>query len=120
MSMGKRIAELRKNKGWSQDELAEKLGMNRANISNYERNVISSIPSDVLMKLSDLFGVTVDFLLGRQENPDSPASGFLEKLDLSDDEFLKRHIMELDGKELTRDEALNVIAFLRTYRQLKK
>lgn len=62
-----RLKELRSNKKMSQKELADFLGMKRENISNYERGTVTKIPSDVLEKLSSLFGVSVDYLLGRED-----------------------------------------------------
>lgn len=69
-TMGERIKALRTKKGLSQDELAKILSMNRANISNYERNVNTNIPSNILDKLADLFGVTVDYIMCRTDNID--------------------------------------------------
>lgn len=61
---GKRLAELRKRNGISQDILAEELGVRRNTISMYEQG--KREPSlKVLSKVSDYFGVTVDYLLGK-------------------------------------------------------
>ncbi|MCI1777151.1 helix-turn-helix transcriptional regulator [Paenibacillus lactis] len=65
--MGSRIKELRLQKGMTQDELAEKLGVNRANISNYERGQITNIPSDKLDIMADLFDTNVDYIMGRSD-----------------------------------------------------
>lgn len=61
---GLRIKELRIKNGLSQDQLAEKLGMNRVNISHYERGKITNIPSDVLTKIADILNTHTDYLLG--------------------------------------------------------
>ncbi|GED35013.1 helix-turn-helix transcriptional regulator [Brevibacillus centrosporus] len=65
ITIGQRIKELREQRGWSQDQLAEKLDMNRANISNYERGIITNIPSDVITKLADVFQKSTDYILCR-------------------------------------------------------
>lgn len=56
----------RKNRGWSQDELAEKLYVSRQSISKWEND--QNYPSiEIIIKLSDLFGVTIDELLRSDE-----------------------------------------------------
>jgi transcriptional regulator with XRE-family HTH domain len=62
---GIRIKELRLKKGLSQDELADKLGMNRVNISHYERGKITNIPSDVLLNIAKVLNTNTDYILGR-------------------------------------------------------
>jgi len=69
---GIRIKELRLKRKMSQVDLAQKLGMNRENISHYERGKITKIPSDVLAKIADVLHTNTDFLLGRSDNPNSP------------------------------------------------
>ena len=61
---GIRIKQLRVQKGVSQDELAEKLSMNRVNISHYERGKITNIPGDVLTKIAQVLNTNTDYLLG--------------------------------------------------------
>jgi transcriptional regulator with XRE-family HTH domain len=118
--LSERIKELRMKKGWSQDDLADRMGMNRANISNYERGTNKNIPSDTLKKFADVFGVSSDYLLGKTENSDQPESEFLKRLDIEDENTLNQFKLVLDGKELTQEETQIAIAFLRTTRQMKK
>ena len=62
MNVSDRIRELRKIKGISQDELAEKLGVSRQAISKWENE--QSIPDiDKIILLSDYFEVSTDYLL---------------------------------------------------------
>lgn len=56
------IAAERARKGWSTTELAEKLGVNRKTLYNWEN--AGKIPDVALGKMADLFGVSVDYLLG--------------------------------------------------------
>ena len=68
MIMAEKIALLRKQNGWSQEELAEKLGVSRQSVSKWESG--GAIPDlDKVVKLSALFGVSTDYLLldGQQE-----------------------------------------------------
>lgn len=113
------IKELRVKRGWSQDDLAERMGMNRVNISNYENGKIKSVPSETLKKFADVFGVSTDYLLGKTENSDKPVSEFMQSLELSDKDLLNQYKLVLDGKQLTEEESRFVITYLRTSRQLK-
>lgn len=63
-----RIHELRLSFGWSQVELAKKLGVSKQAVSNWENdNIQPSI--DMLVRLADTFSVTTDYLLGREDIP---------------------------------------------------
>lgn len=62
MILADKIINLRKKNAWSQEELAEKLGVSRQSISKYEG--AQSIPDmDKILKLSKIFGVTTDYLI---------------------------------------------------------
>lgn len=67
MVTGKRIAMLRKERGWGQKQLASYLKVSVSTISNYEQSVHSPDLS-ILSKLADLFEVSADYLLGRTDN----------------------------------------------------
>ena len=61
--LGVRIQELRIARGWSQVVLAKRLGVAKQTVSNWENgNIQPSI--EMLVRLSKLFGVTTDYLLG--------------------------------------------------------
>ena len=63
-----RLKELRKQKGISQLRLATELNTTQNTISRYETG--EREPGiDELIKLADYFNVSVDYLLGRTENP---------------------------------------------------
>ena len=62
-TLGQRIARLRKEKGYTQDELAGRIGIIRELISNYERERIR--PNyEMVIRLAIAFEVTTDELLG--------------------------------------------------------
>lgn len=61
--LGQRINELRIALGWSQVQLAEKLNISKQTVSNWENeNIQPSI--EMLVRLSKLFRVSTDYLLG--------------------------------------------------------
>lgn len=74
MTLGENITRLRTEKGWSQGDLADALDVSRQSISKWETD--SSIPElEKLIRLSDLFGVTLDELVrGESSEPENTAS----------------------------------------------
>ncbi|MBQ8188611.1 MAG: helix-turn-helix transcriptional regulator [Lachnospiraceae bacterium] len=82
MTLGEKITLLRKQKGWSQEELADKLDISRQSVSKWESN--ASVPDlDKIIKLSVIFSVSTDYLLKDEE----------QNLPMSED------VVELDGYE---------------------
>ena len=74
MSLGKNIAKFRKEKGWTQSELGEKLGISNQAISKWESEM--NIPDVLLLPaLADLFGCYIDELFQRNVIPEKE-SGF--------------------------------------------
>ena len=70
MTTGEKIAALRREKGFSQEALGEKLGLSRQAVSKWESD--QAVPTmDNLVELSRLFGVPVETLL----RPDEPLPG---------------------------------------------
>lgn len=66
--LGHRIAEMRTSFRWSQVHLAQRLGVAKQTVSNWENdNIQPSI--EMLVRLSRTFGVTTDYLLGLEDTP---------------------------------------------------
>lgn len=64
--LNKRIKELRCSHGMNQVELAKELAVTKQTVSNWENNNIQ--PSvDMLVKISDYFSVSTDYLLGKSD-----------------------------------------------------
>ena len=74
MNLGETIYRLRTKAGMSQDALANALDVSRQSVSKWENN--AAVPElDKLMKLSEIFGVTLDELVGREQTaPAAPAA----------------------------------------------
>ena len=64
---------LRKQHNMSQLKLATAIGVSRSTVAMWE-NGSSQPDNSMLIKLSELFNVSVDYLLGRDETPSSPTS----------------------------------------------
>ena len=63
-----RIYELRKQRGLSQKEIGEAVGLSHKAISTIESGSRSTT-IEKLVLLADFFGVSTDYLLGRREEP---------------------------------------------------
>ena len=63
---GEILQELRKDRGWKQSDLAKILGLSKSAIGSYESEI--SEPSlDNLIKISEVFNVNIDYLLGHSK-----------------------------------------------------
>lgn len=76
MILADKIIEERKKNGWSQEELANKLGVSRQAVSKWESS--GSIPDlQRILQMSELFGVTTDYLL-KDEIEEEPLNEYTE------------------------------------------
>ena len=66
--MYKRIRDLREDHDLTQKEMAKNLNCSQQVYSNYELGQ-RDIPTDVLIKLSKFYGVSVDYILGISDDP---------------------------------------------------
>lgn len=73
MTSGEIIKMLRDKQGMSQEDLASRIGVSRTMIAKYESG--ESSPSQKVVPLARLFGVTTDYILGNSENPHPPVKG---------------------------------------------
>ena len=72
MTFGEKLQSLRQKAGMSQDALAERLEVSRQGVSRWGRDETMPEP-DKIVGLADLFGVTTDYLL-RREQTGEPAA----------------------------------------------
>ena len=77
--LAEKIMELRKSRGWSQEELAERLDVSRQSVSKWESG--ASMPElDKIVAMSTLFGVSTDYLLkDASEQANEPIRDFARK-----------------------------------------
>ena len=66
--MFKRIRDLREDRDFTQKHLASVLSCSQQVYSNYELG-LRDIPTDILIKLSGFYGVSVDYILGISDDP---------------------------------------------------
>jgi len=73
MTLGENIVRLRTEKNWSQGDLADALDISRQSVSKWETD--ASVPElEKLLKLSELFGVTLDELVRGEDAPKAEAA----------------------------------------------
>jgi transcriptional regulator with XRE-family HTH domain len=61
-SFGQRLARLRKERGWTQKQIAEKTGLIQELVSNYELDKLR-LNADMILRFAELFDVSADELL---------------------------------------------------------
>ena len=86
---GLRLRELREKKRLSQQQLADWLGLTRFSISNYENNT-QTPPADTLVRLADIYGVSVDYLLGVKND--------------------RKRVLVIEGLTPSQEKALEILA----------
>ena len=67
MTLAEKITLLRRQRGWSQEDLAERMGVSRQSVSKWES--AQSIPDiNRILELSRIFEVSTDYLLKNEAN----------------------------------------------------
>ena len=75
MTIGERIKQRRKEIGLSVEELAEKLGKNRATVYRYESNEIENLPISIIASLAKALNTTPAYLMGWEDNTEQVEDG---------------------------------------------
>ncbi|RZI50274.1 helix-turn-helix transcriptional regulator [Aeribacillus composti] len=75
MNYGDRLKKLRESKRLSQQQLADKLNINRSTYARYELGQTQP-DFETLEKLADFFEVSIDYLLGRTDDPSNKYSDY--------------------------------------------
>ena len=92
---GYRLRELRESKNLTQTQVAKRLNLSKTTISGYENNI--KTPSlDVLVKLSILYGVSADYILGLEN----------------------RKLLQIDGLTGSQEEIVKIL--LREFRDMNR
>lgn len=92
MELKDRLNELRNEKKWTQEDMANRVGIARTTYAMYEQGKRNP-DYETLQKIADLFEVTTDYLLGRSDirNPEKKPEGrFFHDLDHASDEDLDK------------------------------
>ena len=93
---GSRIKKLRMDNGYSMQELANKLNVTKSSVNMWENG--GSIPKDnILIEISKIFDVSIDYLLGNEKRKEK----LPENKTLS---YLQRNLEKLDNAKLNQAE----------------
>lgn len=65
--IAKRLKELRKKSGWSQQKLAEKAGLSYNTITKIEQGAATKPTIQTMIKIADAFQISIDELVGRKQ-----------------------------------------------------
>ena len=106
--MIKNLKSLRIKKGISQQHLAGVLGISQQSVNKYENHNVEPDIS-ILIAMAEFFGTTVDYLIGRDNNPDL--------LDISPSAHEKKLISQY--RSLNDSEKLCIDTLLETYCKTK-
>lgn len=101
-----RIKALRQNKDLSGEELGKLVGVSKVSVWQWE-NGINYPNNNILIKLSDLFGVSIDYLLGRTDIKNKP-------------EQLPEFVFALYGEveDLTPEQQEEILRLVKTHKSL--
>lgn len=102
---GVRLKELRTKQHWTIEEVAEKIGVSRSTYAGYETEDRKP-PIHNLIKLSKLFDVSVDYILGLTNEPD------IKKLEYDASKYLKKDNLNWNGVPLSDEELGPIIELL--------
>ena len=85
MSLGKKIAQLRKLRDWKQEDLAQKLNVHKSHISRWESGRMTP-RVDALQRLAEIFGVSLEDITGEHSNPvlDRDANQMVRDIELAE------------------------------------
>lgn len=79
MTLGEKLAMYRKQNNYTQEQLAELLGVSRQAVSKWESD-LAYPETDKLIKLSDMYGCSLDYLIKDKQEEAQPASGISVRL----------------------------------------
>lgn len=84
LTIQERLKDLRNERNLTLEQLAEKTGLSKSALGNYESHEFKDISPFAIVKLSEFYGVSTDYLLGLTENK-AREGGDIAELHLSDD-----------------------------------
>lgn len=105
--VAERIKACRKMCEYSQEELAEKLGMKRTNIANYEAGRVIP-PGNVVVLMSEIFGVSTDYILGLSDSLN-------DKTDVKDLKVIQRARTKMSDEDWNRAMKILKLSFVEAF-----
>lgn len=106
-----KVKELSKKKGLSLNQLEEKLGYSKNTLYSLKRQNVST---KRLQEIADYLNVSVDYLLGKTENPTIASNDQSDKIALNIEEMAD-NVMMFGGRELTEEKKKVIQSIIEAY-----
>lgn len=100
MTFADKLIKLRKKNGWSQEELAEKIGVSRQSVSKWE-GAQATPDWDKMILISNLFAVTIDYLLKDEREKEDDGGEQCKIKDKDENDENNGNCPKQDYRELT-------------------
>ncbi len=110
MNFGQKLKLLRKENGWSQDKLSERISVDGRQISRYENNKITP-SAEVIIKIAQAFNVSIDYLL-LDNAPKTP-------IKFSDEKLIEKFKSIDDMSEEDKESLIHIIDAIEAKNKLK-
>lgn len=120
MTIGEKIKYLRKRQNISVDELASKLGKNRATIYRYEKGDIENLPLDTLVPLAKALNTTPAHLMGWEETSEELSKELLLFLNDVPLERLKLWFEQFKRYNFTEEEVEKIVEYAKFIAHTRK
>ena len=111
MTIGQRIKSARESKNMTLDEVAKKCNTTKQTIFKYENEIVTNIPYDKIVLLSNALNVSPSYLFGWDEKESSPS-----ELQLTEGE---KHMLEL-FRMIPTDRQPEALELLRVALKMQK
>lgn len=123
LMLGERLIKLRKARKLTQQQVADKLHISRGTYAQYE--IDRRVPEySTLEKMADFFEVSIDFLVGRSDEPkkdlSEDAKNLLRALELTEEDLIDQYNIAVDGIKLSPEHIKDFIAYVRIARAKDK
>lgn len=126
MTTGERIRELRLAKGWSQEELGKRIGVQRAAINKYEKGLVVNLKRDVIAKLASALDASPLDIMGfepatEETKKNSEAIADLTSRMLNDFDFfiVVEKLSKLDANQIRDADSMLDLLFKQSLNQNK-
>lgn len=116
-----RLRYIRKLRNMTQEMVAEKLNVSKAAVSGYESG--KRFPDmGTLSKISDVLNCSVDYLLGKSDQPelDESQNNLWNDLHLPVEEILEKYTLTHEGQQISKDELIEMLTYLKAKRLMSK
>lgn len=108
--LGERLIMLRKEKGVRQEDVADYLNIARPTYTQYETNRRKP-DIETLRRIADYFHCSLDFLLGRTDDPKPPGEDNSTEIDL--EEIMKKEGIMFDGIPLDEEDKEDILEVMK-------